>query len=184
MGTESFATVLPTIFRELVHGSPDPGARTYVLNQGDRGLLASLDRLSAVAASASHDGEASIAAHVDHLRYGLSLLNRWANGVPPPWPDMDWTASWRRTAVSEDGWRKLRDDLHREARRWAEALDTRRDVSDVEVGWMAGSVAHLAYHLGAIRQIDRAIRGPTAEDERESQNRSKSAEPDASRRRE
>jgi hypothetical protein len=30
---------------------------------------------------------------------------------------------------------------------------------------MAGSVAHVAYHLGAIRQIDRAARGPTAEDE-------------------
>ena len=25
---------------------------------------------------------------------------------------------------------------------------------------MIGSVAHLAYHLGAIRQIDRATRGP------------------------
>ena len=92
MSSDSFAKVLPVIFRELVHGSPDPSARTYVLNQGDLGLLASLDRLSAVAASASHDGGASIAAHVDHLRYGLSLLNRWADGVPPPWPDMDFTA--------------------------------------------------------------------------------------------
>ena len=27
-------------------------------------------------------------------------------------------------------------------------------------------VAHFAYHVGAIRQIDRAARGPTAEDER------------------
>jgi len=35
-------------------------------------------------------------------------------------------------------------------------------------GWMAGSVVHLAYHLGAIRQIDRATRGPTAEDEADS----------------
>jgi hypothetical protein len=38
-------------------------------------------------------------------------------------------------------------------------------VSDIEAGWVAGSVAHLAYHMGAIRQIDRAARGPTAEDE-------------------
>src|SRR5205809_7926335 len=51
MSTVAFAEVLPTIFRELVHGSPDPSARTYVLNQGDRGLLASLDRLSSAAAS-------------------------------------------------------------------------------------------------------------------------------------
>jgi hypothetical protein len=165
MSTESFAKVLPTILRELLHGSPDPSARTYLLNQGDQGLLASLDRLTAATASATHDGGPSIAAHVDHLRYGLSLLNRWADGASPPWPEMDWTASWRRTVVSEAGWQTLREELRHEAARWAEALSTPRDVSDVEAGWMAGSVAHLAYHLGAIRQIDRATRGPTAEDE-------------------
>jgi hypothetical protein len=166
----SFAQILPTIFRELVFGSPDPKARTYVLNQGDPGLLASLDALSSAAASATHGG-ASIAAHVDHLRYGLSLLNRWANGVPPPWPDMDWTASWRKTVVSDTEWRALRDALSREAARWEQALRSSREVSDVEAGWMSGSVAHLAYHLGAIRQIDRATRGPTAEDEARAQAR-------------
>ncbi len=165
MSTGSLAEALPTVFAELVHGSPDLRARTYVLNQGDRGLLASLDRLPAAAASATHGGAPSIAAHVDHLRYGLSLLNRWATGEAPPWPDMDWTVSWRRTVVSDDGWRTLRDELRREATRWAEALSAPRDLSDVEAGWIVGSVAHLAYHLGAIRQIDRAARGPTAEDE-------------------
>lgn len=159
------AQALPMIFRELVHGSPDRGARTYVLNQGDQGLLASLDRLPAEAASATHSGGASIASHVDHLRYGFSLLNGWADGKYPPWPEMDWSASWRRIHVSNEGWRTLRDDLRREATRWAEALSRRRDLSDSEAGWIAGSVAHFAYHMGAIRQIDRATRGPTAEDE-------------------
>jgi len=78
---------------------------------------------------------------------------------------MDWTASWRRNIVSDDEWQKLREELRREADAWAQVLRTPRDVSDVEVGWMAGSVAHLAYHMGAIRQIDRTARGPTAEDE-------------------
>jgi hypothetical protein len=169
MSTVSFAGLLPTLFRELVHGSPDASARTYVLNQGDPGLLTSLDRLSAAAASATPGGGPSIAAHVDHLRYGLSLLNRWADGASPPGPDMDWTVSWRQTVVSDTAWRTLRDELRREATRWAEALSTPREVSDVEAGWMAGSVAHLAYHLGAIRQIDRATRGPTAEDEARAQ---------------
>jgi hypothetical protein len=175
MNTAPFARLLPTIFRELVHGSPDPSARTYVLNQGDQGLLASLDRLSATAASVTPGGGPSIAAHVDHLRYGLSLLNRWADGVPPPWPDMDWTVSWRRTVVSDADWRTLRDELRREATRWAEALGAPREVSDVEAGWLIGSVAHLAYHLGAIRQIDRATRGPTAEDEAREQTKQSGA---------
>jgi len=164
MHIERFAPILLTLFNELSAGSSNPGGRTYVLNQGDRGLLAALDELTAAAASVTRGGP-SVAAHVDHLRYGLSLLNRWANGSPPPWPDMDWTASWRKSVVSDTEWRKLRDDLRREAEDWAGVLGTRREVSDVEAGWMAGSVAHLAYHMGAIRQLDRATRGPTAEDE-------------------
>jgi len=138
-----------------------------VLNQGDRGLLASLDRLSAADASKTHEGGSSIASHVDHLRYGLSLLNRWGDGLSPPWPEMDWTASWRRTVVTEAEWRTLREDLRLEAAHWAQTLSKPREVSDVEEGWMASSVVHLAYHMGAIRQIDRATRGPTAEDEAE-----------------
>jgi hypothetical protein len=165
VSTDWIAQSLSVIFRELVQGSPDPGARTYVLNQGDQGLLASLDRLSAQAASASHDGGASIAAHVDHLRYGLSLLNRWGDGISPPWPAMDWTESWRRNVVSDDGWRTLREELRRETAKWALVLSKPRDLSETEAGWITGSVVHLAYHLGAIRQIDRALRGPTAEDE-------------------
>jgi hypothetical protein len=169
MSAERFAEVLPALFRELALGSPDAKARTYVLNQGDSGLLASLERLSAAAASATHAGAPSIAAHVDHLRYGLSLLNRWADGLSPPRPEMDWTASWRRTVVSETEWQTLRDELRREATRWVGALATPREVSATEAGWMTGSVAHLAYHMGAIRQIDRAARGPSAEDEARAQ---------------
>ena len=158
-----FNTVLPTLMREIVLGSADPRARTYMLNRGDHGLLASIDHLSASDASATPTGGASIAAHVDHVRYGLSLLNRWVAGDPEAKPD--WTLSWKRNVVSEDEWRALRDDFRREATAWIDALNTPREVSEIEAGWMAGSVAHLAYHFGAIRQIDRAARGPSAEDE-------------------
>jgi hypothetical protein len=41
-----------------------------------------------------------------------------------------------------------------------QALGSPRDVSEVELAGMIASIAHLAYHLGAIRQIDRDLRGP------------------------
>ncbi|HEX9107885.1 MAG TPA: hypothetical protein VF832_11665, partial [Longimicrobiales bacterium] len=150
---------------ELVDGSPDPGAPTTMLNRGDAGLLSALDRLTATAASATPGG-ASIAAHADHLRYGIGLLNRWAAGEAAPWEGADWTISWKKQVVTEEEWRTLRQELRREASAWREALRTVRQANDVELGWVVGSVAHVAYHMGAIRQIDRAARGPTAEDER------------------
>jgi hypothetical protein len=168
MDMSQVGRLFAALLTELVNGSPDPAARTYMLNQGDAGLLASLDRLSSVAASASSGGS-SIAAHVDHLRYGLSFLNQWATAPSSTWPDADWTLSWRKTIVSEAEWRALRDELRREASDWVEVLRSSRALIDGEAALMAGSVAHLAYHMGAIRQMDRGARGPTAEDEARAQ---------------
>jgi hypothetical protein len=134
-----------------------------MLNPGDRGLLGSLDNLSAAAASrASAAGGATIAAHVDHVCYGLQLMNRWNDGDPDPWSDADWTASWRRTSVSEEEWTSLRQRLRHETERWQSALQKPRDFSTIELNGVVGSIAHLAYHLGAIRQIDKSIQGPKA----------------------
>jgi hypothetical protein len=159
-------SVLPALLSELVNGSPDPSIGTFMLNRGDLGLLHALDQISAESASTTATGGASIAAHTDHVRYGLELLNRWAGGEESPWKTADWTASWRKQVVSEDEWRRLRADLRREAGIWQKHLGTVDGLSDTAMKWVAGSVAHLAYHLGAIRQIDRATRGPTADEER------------------
>ncbi len=160
MITSELAGTLTTLFTELVDGPPK-GA--YMLNQGDVGLLRSLDRLSAAAASAATQGGGSIAAHVEHLRYGLSLMNRWAGGENP-FEDADWSASWQRTTVSDAEWEELRAALRDEAHRWLAVLQSPREVSRIELNGVIGSIAHLAYHVGAIRQIDRTARGPAAND--------------------
>ena len=152
---------LAVLFTELTDGPPPDEA--YMLNPGDPGLLRSLDVLSAEAASRPPvPGAASIAAHVDHLCYGLDLLNRWHDGETNPWSNADWTASWRRVTVSESEWSALRDRLRDASQRWSKALQTPRTMSALERNGVIGSIAHLAYHLGAIRQIDRSIQGPKA----------------------
>jgi hypothetical protein len=152
-------SILSRLFSELVDGPHDPGG-AFVLNTGDAGLLRSLGQLSASDASQSVNGGATIAAHAQHVRYGLSLMNRWAREGGNPFADATWDEAWRISSVDEAAWLEIRGGLEQEARRWREALRTPRDVSDVELAGMAGSVAHLAYHLGAIRQIDRRTRGP------------------------
>jgi hypothetical protein len=157
MNTKDIAGTLGTLFAELIDGAPTSGG--YMLNGGDHGLLRALDRLPAAGASKLTSTGSSIAAHVDHVRYGLSLMNRWNSGENP-FAGADWSASWKKTTVSETEWRALRADLRTEANRWLAALRAPREVEELELNGMVGSVAHLAYHLGAIRQIDSSLRGP------------------------
>lgn len=160
MKTNSIAHSLRTLAAELVDGAPASGA--YMLNRGDPGLLKSLDKLDAEAVSTKpQGGGASIAAHVEHLLYGISLMNRWAAGENP-WEDADWAAAWRRTSVTDAEWKKLRERIALETHRWLDAVGKPREVEEIDLNGIIGSIAHLAYHLGAIRQIDRAAKGPAA----------------------
>ena len=163
MRDASIAATLSTLFRELIDGVPrDP---SYMLNTGDAGLIGSLDKIPAADASRIHAGGASIAAHVDHLRYGIALMNQWRSGVANPWAGADWTMSWSKTSVSDEGWKLLRAELREETHRWLEALESVHELDEVQLTYMMASIAHLAYHLGAIRQMDRSIRGPSAKEE-------------------
>ena len=161
MNTRDLGNTLSTLFAELIDGASQSEA--YMLNRGDAGLLRSLDKLSATAASAPTPHGSSIAAHVEHLRYGLSLMNRWAAGENP-FDDADWTQSWRETRVYAAEWKQLREEFADEAHRWLESLNKPREVGQSELNSVVASVAHLAYHVGAIRQIDLSARGPSAED--------------------
>ncbi|HTU99803.1 MAG TPA: hypothetical protein VMF13_04640 [Luteitalea sp.] len=154
--TDLFAS-LSTLLHELTHGAAPTGG--FVLNRGDAGLLASLQALTAADASASAHGGATIAAHVAHVSYGLSLMNRWAAGENP-FETADWSAAWRIGAVAEAEWTRLREELRTEADRQLSALKTPRELSPIELNGVIAEVAHVAYHMGAIRQIHASARGP------------------------
>ena len=161
MHTNEISGSLTRLFSELVDGANHPRG-AFILNSGDEGLIGSLDKLSSGDASRSVDGGATIAAHAQHVRYGLSLMNRWAIEGGNPFADAKWDEAWRISVVNDGEWREIRDGLRDESRRWLDALGAPRDVSKVELNGMIGSIAHLAYHLGAIRQIAKAARGPRA----------------------
>jgi hypothetical protein len=159
MPTHDTSAIAARLFRELIDGAPRDGG-AFMLNSGDIGLLRALDGLSARAASRSVNGGATIAAHAQHLRYGLSLMNRWAADGGNPFADATWDAAWKISRVDDTEWTEIRTGLGDEARRWLAALGSPRSATELELAGMLGSVAHLAYHLGAIRQIDKSTRGP------------------------
>jgi hypothetical protein len=87
-------------------------------------------------------------------------MNRWAAEGGNPFADATWEAAWKTTTVDDRVWTEIRDGLRAEAHRWLGALGAPRSVQRRELNGMIASLAHLGYHLGAIRQIAKSARGP------------------------
>jgi hypothetical protein len=153
--------VLPRLLRELFDGAAEVG---FILNPGDPGLARSVSRLSAAEASARPGDRSSVAAHVHHLRYGLTLLNRFLSGDAAAFDGAAFAASWQEQPVGDDEWRARRDGLAAQVHALAAKLERPRDWDEHTLAIVVGCVAHLAYHLGAIRQLTAAAAGPRARD--------------------
>ena len=158
MRTDDAAEPLARLFGELTDGVTSGSG--FVLNTGDIGLLRSLQTLAAGEASRSVNEGATIAAHAQHVRYGLSLMNQWAVAGGNPFANAKWDEAWKVSIVTDAEWTEIRDGLRDEVHRWLEVLRTPREAEPVAFTGMLASVAHLAYPLGAIRQIAKSTRGP------------------------
>ena len=158
----TIAQALGRLLREVVLGAPERNA--FVLNPNDPGLLRALDGLRAESASAQPGGRSSIAAHTHHVYYGLSLMNRWSRGEENPFADANFAASWKRQRVSAEEWDRLRAMLRTEAEAWITEAERPRERDRLTLTATLSSVVHLAYHLGAIRQLDASAGGPKATD--------------------
>lgn len=161
--SDNLPAAMATLLSELTLGTPPTGG--YMLNRGDKGLLASLEKISAQEASAIVSGGSSIAAHVDHCLYYFELMNRWASGEKNPWKGADWKVSWTRTSVTPESWASLRHAFEARIRQWLDVVRQPRDVNEPELTGMVASIVHLAYHMGAIRQMNRLTGGPSANNE-------------------
>ena len=156
-----FRAALSTLLIEIFDGPP--AAEAFILNPKDPGLLRQMESISAEAASKRPmPGQTTIAAHVDHVLYGLSLLNRWMAGEPNPWASADWNASWKRTTVTDAQWKDLCNRLRQATVEWKQGVERKADWDPIAACGALSSCAHTAYHLGAIRQILAAMNANTA----------------------
>ena len=115
------------------------------------GLLTALRGITATRASVPTTGDGpSVAAHAEHLRWSLANVNATVRGEP--W-NPDWSASWRTQRVNGDEWDALQAALKRE---YETTLETMRSLENPDPMVLTGvfaTVAHAAYHLGAIRAV-------------------------------
>ena len=137
---------------EKVHG--------YYLDR-NTSLFETLATISAEEASrpVSESG-ASIAGHVEHLRFYLDVLEQSLRGQEIG--KIDWEQSWLVHAVTPDEWSQLQNrtrEGYQRIRALAEGFETWEGEQDIPDTFAV--IVHTAYHLGAIRLALYTVRQAT-----------------------
>jgi len=141
---------------ESLTGPADPHRTWVVSSEPASGLLGTLDALSAEDASrAPVPGARTIAAHAQHELFALDLARHRLEGQNP---EADWDSSWGTGAVTEPMWANLRAELRRAGTDLRKTIESKETWSDLETQGLIATLAHLTYHLGAVRQIARTFR--------------------------
>ena len=117
-------------------------------NKPDAGFVGLLNKISAVDASRKIAGN-SIASHAHHVRFSLIEAATWIRGDHS---QRDWGASWKVNEVNEEQWSKIRQEISKAYEDLREAIGSHASSNVEAFGAAAAVVAHMAFHLGAIRQ--------------------------------
>jgi hypothetical protein len=147
------STFLIPQLRDVLKEAFDGGQRSwtyFIDNRPGTGMLATLDAVSAAQASQpSGAGDSTIAAHVHHVCFSLHEASAFIRGDHSP---RDWSESWKVKTVDEPAWTELKARAHREYEDLMRAIESDALTSEKAFGGTIGVIAHMAYHLGAIRQ--------------------------------
>ncbi|MDQ3441486.1 MAG: DinB family protein [Planctomycetota bacterium] len=160
MNIEAMPTLIDQ-FRETFEGEVTPGMCWITDGTPQSAVFGAIDALSPQQAMASPTaGAKSIAAHVAHLHFALALTARRLRGENPP---ADWSSSFSLADVSPNGWESLKRDLRVAYDAVLAILQENRgklvqDIPPINLVGLAATIAHNAYHLGAIRQIAQVVR--------------------------
>ncbi|MGP4082590.1 hypothetical protein ACTWQL_22165 [Pseudalkalibacillus sp. R45] len=151
--SETLRNSIKTMVKETFEGRLSEGSM-FTESQPNSGLFGTLDQLTANEASIAVKGT-TVAAHADHTRFYLWGTNAILKDGKQP--KMDWGESWKINLVDEKGWSRIREELLHEYLTFLETLDV-IEWNELLTKEVLGSLAHSAYHLGAIRQMLKVIK--------------------------
>jgi hypothetical protein len=144
------------LLKETFDG-PGGNGSWYTESKPGSGIFGTLEKLTAKEASIPVQGT-TIAAHADHTRYYLWMANSYMKGEKPK---LDWEESWKISSVDENTWARFKNELQNEYTTLLENIDSINSLDEQTSNGILGSIAHSAYHLGAIRQMTKVIKVPS-----------------------
>lgn len=151
ISANAFVQSVAYLLRETFEGSPEGQPSAY-LDRGT-GIFNTLSNISAEGASKDFRGT-TIAAQIEHAKFYLDRLCEFISGRTER---VNWEDSWLIETVNDAEWDALRKTVRGSYENTLKCFASVEDWNEVRVGEAIAMVAHTAYHLGAIRQIAKAI---------------------------
>lgn len=138
---------LLAVLREALEGPPQRWSY-FTDNSPDAGVFGTLAPLGAADASRPVAGT-SVAAHVHHVAWAMEATSAWIRGDRSR---RNWKESWSVSAVDDAAWKRLLEELRRRYEELQQTIQAHALDGEEAFGGTVGAIAHVAYHLGAIRQ--------------------------------
>jgi hypothetical protein len=120
------------------------------------GLTPTLAQIDATTASRlPAAGRSSIAAHCEHLRYVINIVNAW---IKLEKPQPDWSLAWKTSSVDAAQWEALKNAIQTECEMLKTLIGNSTEWNPKLLNLLISNTSHVAYHVGAIRQIWMLVR--------------------------
>lgn len=150
LAAEDFVHAFFGVWDEIVGSAVAGPAAMFVLDEGGS-FVATLDALDArTASTALVPGATTIAAHVAHAAYYLETFEQVIMNRAHA---RDWPASFQPAVVDDEAWESTRARLRGVTSRIEALIRGNPAWRPEHLRGAMTNLAHLAYHLGAVRQI-------------------------------
>lgn len=144
--------VISAIWIETFQGIEDGESSHFIETRPDTGILGSINNVSAEEASKEING-ASIASHIHHTMYHIHTCLSYLDDIRP---EGDWSLSWSIGDVSEEEWQAIKKNVEAAYGKMLNAIET-LPIDNFTLRFFLSSLSHAAYHLGAVRQMIKAL---------------------------
>jgi hypothetical protein len=115
------------------------------------GIISAIQDLNAEQASRTLPGYNTIAAHAEHIRVSLNYVRRTFAGEKL---NVEW---WPLQTVNAAQWAELKQQLQAEYEATIAFIKAKPFWREEGLTQMLDSLAHIAYHAGAIRQLAKGV---------------------------